>query len=245
MNCIKKYLSRFLNIFGYEIRKYSYKSSNIKEPFYHFRNFLNNNKKPVIFDVGAYVGDTVDLFKSSFNESCIHAFEPFEKSFHSLNNRFGKTEGIFLNNIALSDFSREKIQMYITKNKGSSSLLKPEKDANTLWENDPLSIETELKVKTETIDQYCQKNGIEKIDLLKIDVQGNEIKVLKGAEHMLAKNKIKLIFTEISVAPNYEGQSDIDELIRLLKINKYKIFNFFKMKHRKGRLIECDILFYL
>ena len=135
--------------------------------------------------------------------------------------------------------------MYITKNKGSSSLLKPEQDANTFWENDPLSIETESKVETVTIDQYCQKNSIEEIDLLKIDVQGNEIKVLKGAERMLAKNKIKLIFTEISVAPNYEGQSDIDELIRLLKINKYKIFNFFKMKHRKGRLIECDILFYL
>ena len=78
-----------------------------------------------------------------------------------------------------------------------------------------------------------------------MDVQGNELKVLQGAKRMLKERRVKLIFTEISIAPNYEQQSEMDEVIKLLKENKYKIFNFFKMKHRQGRLIECDILFYL
>ena len=80
---------------------------------------------------------------------------------------------------------------------------------------------------------------------MKIDVQGNEIKVLEGAKRMLKKNRINLIFTEISIAPNYEGQSEIDEIIRLLRTYGYRIFNFFKMKHINGQLIECDVLFYL
>ena len=124
-------------------------------------------------------------------------------------------------------------------------IINPEKDANIYWENDPLSIETELKVEGITIDQYCLKNNIEQIDILKIDVQGNELKVLEGAKRMLTNNRIKLIFLEISIASNYEGQSEIDQVIRLLKIHKYRIFNFFKMKHQEGRLIECDALFYL
>ena len=89
-----------------------------------------------------------------------------------------------------------------------------------------------------------KKYNIESIDILKIDVQGNEINVLKGAKQMLKEKRIKLIFTEISIAHNYKEQSEIEEIIKLLRKNEYKIFNFFKMKHKKGRLIECDVLFY-
>ena len=135
--------------------------------------------------------------------------------------------------------------MYITQNKGSSSLLKPIKNANEFWEGNPLSTKKKVKVSKTTIDRYCQKQNIKSIDILKIDVQGNEINVLQGAEQMLKERRIKLIFTEISIAPNYKEQSEIDEVLKLLRENNYKIFNFFKMKHMKGRLIECDVLFYL
>ena len=90
-----------------------------------------------------------------------------------------------------------------------------------------------------------KKYNIESIDILKIDVQGNELKVLQGAKRMLKEKRVKLIFTEISIAPNYKEQSEIDEVIKLLRENEYKIFNFFKMKHKEGKLIECDVLFYV
>ena len=133
--------------------------------------------------------------------------------------------------------------MYITQNKGSSSLLQPIKDANQFWKGIHLT-QKEVEVDVTTIDSYCQKQNIKSIDILKIDVQGNEINVLKGAKQMLKEKRIKLIFTEISIAHNYKEQSEIEEIIKLLRENKYKIFNFFKMKHKKGRLIECDVLFY-
>ena len=61
---------------------------------------------------------------------------------------------------------------------------------------------------------------------------------------VLSEKNIKLIFTEISIASSYKDQSEIDEIISLLRSHGYRIFNFFKMKHIKGKLIECDVLFY-
>ena len=240
---IKKLVSKLLRFFGYEIQRHSSTSYSVKEPFYHFRNLLDNSQ-PVVFDVGAYIGDTIEQFKFSFPESYIHAFEPFDESFSVLRNRFQKTDKLFLNNIAVTNRSSSNANMYITQNKGSSSLLKPTKDANEFWEGNPLSTQKEVKVETTTIDSYCQKHSIETIDILKIDVQGNELKVLQGADQMLKDRRVKLIFTEISIAPNYKGQSEIDEIIKFLRENKYKIFNFFKMKHKQGKLIECDVLFH-
>jgi len=240
---IKKLISKLLGYFGYEIQRHSSVSFNLKEPFYHFRNLLDNSQ-PLIFDVGAYIGDTIEQFKLSFPESDIHAFEPFDESFFFLKNRFQKKDKIFFNNMALGDRSLADTKMYITQNKGSSSLLQPAKGANEYWEGNPLSTQEEIKVKTLTIDSYCQQHNIESIDILKIDVQGNELKVLQGAKRMLKEKRVKLIFTEISIAPNYKEQSEIDEVIKLLREYGYKIFNFFKMKHKEGKLIECDVLFY-
>ena len=240
---IKKLVSKLLRFFGYEIQRHSSTSYSVKEPFYHFRNLLDNSQ-PVVFDVGAYIGDTIEQFKFSFPESYIHAFEPFDESFSVLRNRFQKTDKLFLNNIAVANRSSSNANMYITQNKGSSSLLKPTKDANEFWEGNPLLTQKEVKVETTTIDSYCQKHNIETIDILKIDVQGSELKVLQGAALMIQERRVKLIFTEISIAPNYKGQSEIDQVIKFLRENKYKIFNFFKMKHKQGKLIECDVLFY-
>ena len=240
---IKKLVSKLLRFFGYEIQRHSSTSYSVKEPFYHFRNLLDNSQ-PVVFDVGAYIGDTIEQFKFSFPESYIHAFEPFDESFSVLKNRFQKTDKLFFNNIAVENRISSNTNMYITQNKGSSSLLQPTKDANEFWEGNPLSTQKEVKVETTTIDSYCQKHNIETIDILKIDVQGSELKVLQGAALMIQERRVKLIFTEISIAPNYKGQSEIDEIIKFLRENKYKIFNFFKMKHKQGKLIECDVLFH-
>ena len=56
----------------------------------------------------------------------------------------------------------------------------------------------EINVQTQTIDNFCLLNNIEKIDLLKLDTDGTEYEVLLGAEKLLSQGKIGLIYTEIS-----------------------------------------------
>ena len=56
---------------------------------------------------------------------------------------------------------------------------------------------TEINVETKTLDTFCTKNNVAYISILKLDTEGNELNVLKGAEEMLKRNKINLIYTEI------------------------------------------------
>ena len=57
---------------------------------------------------------------------------------------------------------------------------------------------SEINVQTQTLDSFCLDKKIETIDVLKIDTEGNELNVLKGAKRLLSENKINLIYTEIS-----------------------------------------------
>tara|TARA_B100000408_G_C10256279_1_gene205684 strand:+ start:101 stop:844 length:744 start_codon:yes stop_codon:yes gene_type:complete len=57
---------------------------------------------------------------------------------------------------------------------------------------------SEINVQTQTLDNFCLSNKIENIDVLKIDTEGNDLNVLKGAKKLLSENKIKVIYTEIS-----------------------------------------------
>ena len=57
---------------------------------------------------------------------------------------------------------------------------------------------SEINVQTQTLDNFCLNEKIENIDVLKIDTEGNDLNVLKGAKKLLSENKIKVIYTEIS-----------------------------------------------
>ena len=57
---------------------------------------------------------------------------------------------------------------------------------------------SEINVQTQTLDNFCLNKKINNIDVLKIDTEGNELNILKGAKKLLAQNKINIIYTEIS-----------------------------------------------
>jgi len=57
---------------------------------------------------------------------------------------------------------------------------------------------SEINVQTQTLDDFCLDEKIENIDVLKMDTEGNELNILKGATKLLSENKINVIYTEIS-----------------------------------------------
>ena len=91
----------------------------------------------------------------------------------------------------------------------------------------------EIDVQTQTLDYFCFSNNIKCIDLLKLDTEGNEFNVLKGAEKLLSENRIKVIYTEISgTKKNFNDK--VKKIVNLLnsynfehkKIYKMPIFSF-------------------
>ena len=75
-----------------------------------------------------------------------------------------------------------------------------------------------------TLDTYCEEKKIKQIDILKIDVQGFEDKVLDGAQNLLKASKIKLIQLELIFTEIYEKPLSIYDVEKFLIPNKYKLF---------------------
>jgi FkbM family methyltransferase len=93
-----------------------------------------------------------------------------------------------------------------------------------------------------TIDKQLTVLGLQPQEImLKLDVQGFESEVLKGASHSLSK--IPLCYLEVSITPLYEGEiSFLPILIELSKFGHEVIDVFRGMKANDGRLLQLDIL---
>jgi len=76
-------------------------------------------------------------------------------------------------------------------------------------------------VATTTLDDYCRSNAIEHIDLLKIDVQGLECDVLRGASGLLSRGKIGHLLVELNWG-DMGASASADDLIRLLDQHGFK-----------------------
>ena len=75
-------------------------------------------------------------------------------------------------------------------------------------------------VKAIRIDTYCAQHGIKSIDLLCMDVQGAELRVLKGLGSVL--ERVRYIITEIEIKPLYYGQALYPEVHGYLKASGFR-----------------------
>jgi FkbM family methyltransferase len=139
----------------------------------------------VVFDVGANLGNwTEEILKLNKNIT-VHCFEPSASTFKKLNSK-NFPKNVHLNNIALGAIDT-KNEFYVYKD--SPSL-------NSFYKREGINTSTKTKkelVTVETLENYCKKNRIETIDLVKLDVEGYEFEVLKGMGAMLKEGKIEKI----------------------------------------------------
>jgi FkbM family methyltransferase len=129
----------------------------------------------VIFDIGANTGVYALVSKTINTKAKVHAFEPITYVFSILenNNRLNHYD-LYLNNFALSNY-KGTASIYIEADKDFSYSVTVNKNLNNLTTN----VKT-LEIETNTISNYVNMNKIEKIDLLKIDVETHEVEVLEG-----------------------------------------------------------------
>lgn len=176
-----------------------------------------DNKELVIFDIGAFNFDDSVNFKINFPSSSVYSFEPFDHNIESYSQK-AKSMGINVFKLAISDkVGKTKFYNSETFNGKewtcSGSLLLPSKKSGT--EIHPgLIYNTEgVEVETTTIENFCDKNLIDRVDVIHMDVQGAEYYAIKG---MGNKIRPKLIFCETCEYETYEGaltQKDLDDLL--------------------------------
>ena len=202
--------------------------------YYHQKRisfYLKNkiNKIDIIFDVGSHMGTYTDMVVKAYPNCKSFLFEPQSKIFKKIEQKYSKNENINVFNLAISD-TEKKQNLNLNHHDLTASLLDFNPKSNylkfkaKLYEIDinKMNYETEL-VEIITLDKFIVDNNLEKIDLLKIDTEGNELNVLKGLEKKI--NIVNNILIEIhhrELFLNYSPE----------KIHQYLIDNGFKLKKK-------------
>lgn len=138
----------------------------------------------IIFDAGANIGEYALLASKSCPNAKIYCFEPVESTFHQLQTNLSKVDAAILVNKGLSA-KNENIMINLYEASAHSSVHNIK----------GITAESSKKEQIEVVsgDLFMQENGIEQIDLLKLDIEGGEMSALKGFSTALQRRRIRAI----------------------------------------------------
>ncbi len=205
----------------------------ILDKYFHQRKILfflkkNMSEVKIYIDIGSHKGSYTDLIQKNFDLEKAIMFEPQKKIYEFIKKKYSKNKKIKIYNCAISNFEKKQA-LYINKHDLTTSLTK----INT--NNKYLNLKAKLfggtinemilrknMIKTLRLDKIIHKNKVKFIDLMKIDTEGHELQVLKGAGSILKLNTkfILIEFHNSNIFENYDAK----------KIDKYLTKNNFILK---------------
>jgi FkbM family methyltransferase len=165
------------------------------------QSFCAGYVKPgmTVFDVGASHGYYTLLFAKLAGPEHVHAFEPERGNFARLrmNLELNGFRGVHSSRLAVADESREvELNVFPPELYGWHTLGAPAMEVDG---RPAKPIDRQL-VQALTLDDYCAENNVERIDLLKLDVEGAELEALRGATRLLQEGRIGCLLFEVSQA---------------------------------------------
>jgi FkbM family methyltransferase len=192
-----------------------------------------------VIDVGAHKGEFASAIASILPEARIYAFEPLPECFSTLRQRLGHRSGFTAYRAALGDSEGEVSFLRSNFSKASSLLCM----TNLHKEAFPWSAETSpITVSVAPLDSYLPEMEVTPKTLLKIDVQGYEAEVLRGAVRSL--NSIDYILMEVTFEELYEGQALFDDIYRFLSACGFSYHGSWdELLSPDGRVLQSDALF--
>ena len=177
---------------------------------------LSNIDDKIFFDIGCNVGEfTKYLLDNNYNDK-IYLFD----AINSLDKSIVENDKVKFSKILFWD-KHERLKFNVNKNEKNSG-------HNSIFDMNKIGYTThndKLEVNSSTLDYFIQENNIKKVDYLKIDTEGSEYRILKGASNNLKKNFFKFIHLEYGHAAMADRVyiKDIYDLLCPLGMNMYAI----------------------
>lgn len=206
----------------------------------HFRDDLRlviGKSDPLCFDVGAHWGETVKQFQSIFPKCIIHSFEPAAANLEVVG-KFHHPPKVHVHPVALGDEEGTgDFGVY------EESVLNSFLNIDELGPNSSHQKVATEKVRITRVDRFIEEHNIKEIDLLKLDTQGFELMVLRGAEKALKEGRIKVILLELNFDHLYHNQCSATEVMDYLAARSYRLVDFYQKARRGHQLSWCNGLF--
>ena len=201
---------------------------------------LKRENPKVVFDVGANVGFITSQLLRTFKTAEIYAFEPDPVPFATLRAVHGSDPRVHTFQMAASDKLGELnfVQRPLSCNSSLCQVAnRPSNSSTTKTEN-------QITVSVNTLDSFCLEHGIRHIDLLKVDTEGADLLVLKGAQKLLHDRCIDAVMFEVFFIPTYEGQSGLDEFYAFLKSYDFRFFNIYHGRETlRAQVCYANVIF--
>jgi len=137
-------------------------------------------------DVGTHTGDILDVLLQQSPHGIHFGFEPIPLLYQQLQTKYSNCKNVQLYDFALCNSNGSTSFNYVTSNPSYSGIKKRSYDRKG-------ETDTEIEVKTAKLDDLLLQQAT-KIDFIKIDVEGGELDVLKGASGLLTRDKPVVIF---------------------------------------------------
>ncbi len=175
----------------------------------------------VVFDVGANVGQSAELFALMFPRAVIHCFEPVKETFQILARSQKRRQRVSCHQMALAAVSGPG-EMVLH---GESDLFYLNNSEQPTGPGVNFASET---VRVATLDDFCSSENIRHINYLKIDTEGGDLAVLQGAEQMLSGQRIDLIEVEAGMSRLNTTHASFESLKELLESHGYLLFGMYE-----------------
>lgn len=205
---------------------YSYERKNYSQ--------FQKDTRPVIFDVGANIGQSATWYASEFPDAEIHCFEPFESIFAMLQRSAEKCSRIIPHRIALGA-SKQRIEVPRINDPlcQTGSIASRQDGSEMEW------------IEIDTVDSFSARNGIDTIQILKTDTEGHDLEVLNGAREMLQEGKISCVLSESTIQTDDKEHTQLAELQIFLEEYQFSLHSILDLHHAPddGRLLYFNALF--
>jgi FkbM family methyltransferase len=167
-----------------------------------------------IFDMGANVGTVTKAFRLTFSGASIFSSEPVQVTFKILERNVG----------GLPDVSCHQLALGVQE--GSALVfLADDSTANSLRESN-VAVGSE-QVEVQTVDAFCERHGIPRIDLLKTDTEGSELEVFEGARQMLSSAGVPFVLGETGFHPGDKCHVLFEDLRDYLLPFGFRVFGIY------------------
>jgi FkbM family methyltransferase len=193
-----------------------------------------------VYDVGANVGLFAKTCAVLFKHMEITCFEPVPATYEVLKRECGIIPRIQVEQLAIGEGAGVQ-RMHTSGFDQADSLLKPGKELLKGWSAAKPSGYVDVKVVA--LDDYVQEKNPEINIFLKIDVQGYELFVLKGAEKTL--KQCRCIQVEVSIMEMYQEAPKLPDVWQFLTDHGFELAEIFGILRspQHGLPVSCDLLF--